>query len=385
MEVSFKNISQVLFEVSGKLQWDELKELYEKELQEFLKTVKVPGFRPGNAPREIVERRYGEEIKSRTVSSKISEILDKETEKRERWLYISKIDKFVWNETDGIISFSLNVEVVPRNKIDIDINKEELIKSLGDIKIEVSDDEIKRHVESKKFQSAVLELSDSTEIKGLDGEVGIFDISIKDISTQRVIRKSSNEIVDISRSEEWLKNAVLGMKKGEKRDIVVDGNKKVSLFLKDVRNRVLPTDEDLAKSLGYDNEKEMFEDIKQKIYEAKKSFVRNQLYLQAIKKIAEKNKIDVPTSLIQKFFSGIVSSDPRTDRNEAQNIAIFEAIEHTILSNIAEDMNIEVSDKEVDDFIKKNLGLGAKVNREDVAQRIRFEKARQKIRELVDF
>lgn len=385
METSFKQLSGVMFELSGKIKWDEIKEIYEKELQEFSRNVKISGFRQGNAPREIVERRYGEEIKSRTVNSKISEILAQETQKKERWLYVSKIDKFIWNEVDGIISFTLNIEVVPRKKIDTDINKEELFKSVGDLKIEVSDDEVRKQIDSRRFQSAVLEFSEDTQIMGKDDEIGIFDISVKDISTQRIMRKVSNEIVDVSRAEDWLKNAVIGMKKGEKKDIIVDGNKKVSLVLKDIRKRLLPTDEELSRTLGYNSEKEMFDDFKQKIYNAKKLLLQDQLYLQAIKKIAEKNNIEIPASLVERYFSDIISSDSRMDRKEAQNIAVFEAIEYTIISNLAEDMNIQVSDKDVDDFIAKNFGEGSKVDRKDIAQRIRLEKVREKIRKLVEF
>lgn len=385
METSFKQLSGVMFELSGKIKWDEIKEIYEKELQEFSRNVKISGFRQGNAPREIVERRYGEEIKSRTVNSKISEILAQETQKKERWLYVSKIDKFIWNEVDGIISFTLNIEVVPRKKIDTDINKEELFKSVGDLKIEVSDDEVRKQIDSRRFQSAVLEFSEDTQIMGKDDEIGIFDISVKDISTQRIMRKVSNEIVDVSRAEDWLKNAVIGMKKGEKKDIIVDGNKKVSLVLKDIRKRLLPTDEELSRTLGYNSEKEMFDDFKQKIYNAKKLLLQDQLYLQAIKKIAEKNNIEIPVSLVERYFSDIISSDSRMDRKEAQNIAVFEAIEYTIISNLAEDMNIQVSDKDVDDFIAKNFGEGSKVDRKDIAQRIRLEKVREKIRKLVEF
>lgn len=385
METSFKQLSGVMFELSGKIKWDEIKEIYEKELQEFSRNVKISGFRQGNAPREIVERRYGEEIKSRTVNSKISEILAQETQKKERWLYVSKIDKFIWNEVDGIISFTLNIEVVPRKKIDTDIDKEELFKSVGDLKIEVSDDEVRKQIDSRRFQSAVLEFSEDTQIMGKDDEIGIFDISVKDISTQRIMRKVNNEIVDVSRAEDWLKNAVIGMKKGEKKDIIVDGNKKVSLVLKDIRKRLLPTDEELSRTLGYNSEKEMFDDFKQKIYNAKKLLLQDQLYLQAIKKIAEKNNIEIPAGLVERYFSDIISSDSRMDRKEAQNIAVFEAIEYTIISNLAEDMNIQVSDKDVDDFIAKNFGEGSKVDRKDIAQRIRLEKVREKIRKLVEF
>lgn len=387
MEISFKNISDWKFEISGKIQFDELKEVYERELRNLAKEVKIPGFRVGNAPLDIVERRYKDEIKSKAVNAKISEILDQETSKKDKWIFVSRITNFIWNESDGSISFSLNVEVIPRKKIDTNVDFKKGANE--DMKLEVSDQEVKQYIDSRREKAAVLDVSEKQEIKGEEDEVGVFDISVKDISTQRIISRAKDELISIAKSEDWFKNTVLGMKKNERKEIVVNGNRKVSITLKDIRKKVLPTDEDLSRTLGYSSEQEMYEDARKKIQDMKKKLLKDQLYIEAIRKIQEKNKIEVPVSLIETYLSRVSSSERGISREEAQSLAIFQAIEFSILLNLIEDLKIEVSDTEVDEYISKELGVGRADKltggvRENIKDRIKFEKARQKIYELIE-
>lgn len=387
MEISFKNISDWKFEISGKIQFDEFKEVYERELRNLAKDVEIPGFRVGNAPLDIVERRYKDEIKSKAVNAKISEILDQETSKKDKWIFVSRITNLIWNESDGSISFSLNVEVIPRKKIDTNVDFKKGANE--DMKLEVSDQEVKQYIDSRREKAAVLDVSEKQEIKGEEDEVGVFDISVKDISTQRIISRAKDELISIAKSEDWFKNTVLGMKKNERKEIVVNGNRKVSITLKDIRKKVLPTDEDLSRTLGYNSEQEMYEDARKKIQDMKKKLLKDQLYIEAIRKIQEKNKIEVPVSLIETYLSRVSSSEREISREEAQSLAIFQAIEFSILLNLIEDLKIEVSDTEVDEYISKELGVGRADKltggvRENIKDRIKFEKARQKIYELIE-
>ena len=102
-----KNIG-TWFSVSGTISLDELKDIYTKELERYAKTVKVEGFRPGKAPLDIVEKRYGEEIKANSIREKIWEALEEETKKKNHWIKIYKIESLVWSQKGDNIEFSLS-------------------------------------------------------------------------------------------------------------------------------------------------------------------------------------------------------------------------------------------------------------------------------------
>lgn len=104
------------FSVSGTISLDELKDVYARELERYSKTVKIEGFRAGKVPIDIVERRYGEEIKANSIKEKIWEALEEETKKKNHWIKIFKIESLVWSQKGDNIEFSLSCEVLPRKK-----------------------------------------------------------------------------------------------------------------------------------------------------------------------------------------------------------------------------------------------------------------------------
>lgn len=382
MDISFKDISPVEIDVSGRLSWSDVKEIYENELLETTKRAKIPGFRTGMAPRELIERRYGDEIRSRAIKSKIIEILNEETRKKERWVGLSSIRELVWNESGEVISFSVRVEVVPRVRLDLGVEVGEKPK------IEVSDEEVKNEVEKMRERSAVLVQSDKDELTGSEDEVGVFDITIKDIKTQRLLKREENELVDISNSKEWFKEAVVGMRKGQRKEMVLDGDKKATISLKDIKKKSVPSDEDLVKALGYNAESEMLDDIRKKIYETKKRWATESLYFSAIGKLIEKNKIKIPPGLVERYLVNIVSSNSAINRNNAQELATMQAAEYIVLANMIEDFKIQVSEKELEDYITENFGEERKKEvlkdmRDEIERNLRMKKAKAKLLEVL--
>ncbi len=388
MNLNIKKISDVTFEVSGKVDEPELKNIYEQELEKIRQNIKIPGFRPGKAPKDIVEARYGEEIKANTVKRKIAEILESESQKKEKWLMITEIRELVWKEEKEGISFTVKVEAIPRKKIDLDVN----IDKIDDI--ELSDDEIKREIEIARERFAIAEDIDKQELGGED--LGVFDITIKDIKTGRTTLKEKDRLLDMARVEEWFKNIALGMKKGETKEAMtyINGDKKVTITLKAIKKKVLPSDDDLAKTLGYKDENEMKDELRKKIEQTKKEIAKERKYIEFMSKVAEKNKLQIPKALIAENFQKIMQRNPRMKREDAENLAIFQSAESIILLNVSEDMKIEVSENDVQEYIKR---ISAENNtpyermreivdksREKVEEYIKIEKAKQKLLEIID-
>ena len=59
MQVDIKKLPKSEVEISVSLGWDEWKSAFQHAIEEVSKSVKVPGFRAGKAPRNIVEQRVG--------------------------------------------------------------------------------------------------------------------------------------------------------------------------------------------------------------------------------------------------------------------------------------------------------------------------------------
>jgi trigger factor len=213
------------FSVSGTISLDELKDVYARELERYSKSVKIEGFRPGKAPLDIVERRYGEEIKANSIKEKIWEALEEETKKKNHWIKIYKIESLVWSQKGDNIEFSLSCEVLPRKKISLDVD----LKKPDNFDTKVSDEDIKEEIEIlKKRYTTVVDDTEQPELT--ENSSGVFDIFAKDIATARTYINQKDVFVDLTSAYDWFKKLVVGMKVGETREGIayVDrGDKKI--------------------------------------------------------------------------------------------------------------------------------------------------------------
>lgn len=346
MNFEIKNISPTIFEISGSFKEEEIKEVYQRELERLAKSVKIPGFRPGKVPIEIIERKYGEEAKNNAVRSKIADIIEQETKKKDKWIEVLSFETPVWSQKGDTIEFSIKFEVIPKKKIDLDVDVEKPQE-----KLDVSDDEVKREIDNLKERFAVLEEEKEKDTVSQD-DVAVFDIIIKNIKTGRVTQKRISQIVNIQNSEEFFKKLVDGMKINEVREAVL-GDEKVRVTLKGIKIKVIPKEEDLAKTLGYNDEKEMYEDIKKRILNQKKNELKNSLYFSFIGKVAEKNQLSIPRTLFMQKFNEVVSRYPQIERKLAESQAILLSAEEILIKNIIEQDKIDISDEDIENYINE--------------------------------
>ena len=64
MEIKFENIDKVNGLVTVTLKEEDYKEKVEKGLKDLRKKAALPGFRPGQVPLSLVQKRFGLEVKA---------------------------------------------------------------------------------------------------------------------------------------------------------------------------------------------------------------------------------------------------------------------------------------------------------------------------------
>jgi trigger factor len=386
-----KNIG-TWFSVSGTISLDELKDIYAKELERYAKTVKVEGFRPGKAPLDIVEKRYGEEIKANSIREKIWEALEEETKKKNHWIKIYKIESLVWSQKGDNIEFSLSCEVLPRKKISLDVD----LKKPDNFDAKVSDEDIKEEIEIlKKRYTTIVDDPEQSELT--ENSAGVFDIFAKDIATARTYINQKDVFVDLTSAYEWFKKLVVGMKVGETREgiVYVDrGDKKFRITLKSIKKKVIPSEDDLVKTLGYKSKEEFYEEIKKRIEERKKAELKNILYFTLIYNISQKSNLPIPQSLIQQKARQILDNNPNIDKEKLATSATTLALEDIVLYNLIEDMQLKLSEEEIRQNLKEisaqyrlteeEANRLFESKREELEDSFLLKKAREKLMEIVE-
>ena len=80
-----KVVSPVVRELEIDIPPEEVKKEYEKVVSNYVSKVRLPGFRQGHAPREMVARMFAAEIKDALLDSLVPEYLKRELEARGGW------------------------------------------------------------------------------------------------------------------------------------------------------------------------------------------------------------------------------------------------------------------------------------------------------------
>ncbi len=142
---------EIAIEVSGEV----VKNKFEEAFKKIGETAKVPGFRPGHAPRDILEKNFShhahEEVLRSLIPDSYQEIIKNEG-----------LDVIDMPEISDVklerefLSFKATVEVSP----EINLGKYRGIK-VDYKKIEVAADELKRHMDSLKESRKLEKLEDS--------------------------------------------------------------------------------------------------------------------------------------------------------------------------------------------------------------------------------
>jgi trigger factor len=90
-----------------------VQEAYERVASDFQREARIPGFRPGHAPRTIVLKRYGKDIESETQRTLVPEAYREAVEEKKLRVVSSPEIEDVKYQPGMSLSFSTMVEVVP--------------------------------------------------------------------------------------------------------------------------------------------------------------------------------------------------------------------------------------------------------------------------------
>lgn len=141
MKVDIKKIDAITRELKFEIPKERVSQKLDEVYQEIARTAKIKGFRPGKAPRSVLEAHHGRLAYGKTVEQIVSEVY-REAIDREKLEPIDLPEIQDVNFKDGMISFTARLEVKP----------EVQVKDYKGIKVkrkssEVTDEEIHQAME----------------------------------------------------------------------------------------------------------------------------------------------------------------------------------------------------------------------------------------------
>ena len=282
-------------------------------LEKLRHSVKLPGFRPGKAPINLIEKRFGKDVEAEVLDKIIPEHLTNAIREADITpVTMPILDEEFEFKRNNPINLSFTVEVLPK----IENMEYENIK-IKDIPFTVEEPDIEDTLKKLQDQKAIFEVADKeVEMDDLvtfeyaDSEIvsGENDSSVKEL-----ISKMGNEIFPYDLMEK-----VTGKKKGDiveftttfdetKSRELAGKTANIKVKVSEVKKKSLPAlDDEFAKDLGFANISELKEKIKEKIYSAKKEQIQKIQKAEIINKILEPIHFEVPETLLNRELESLM-------------------------------------------------------------------------------
>jgi len=377
MKVKIIDISQTQKEIEITLFPEEIRNYLEKasEIISFEKNIK--GFRPGKAPKEVIEQNFGKEIIWKKASLLASEDYFLKIVKEHQFNLVStpKIE-IPSIEVEKSVFYRAFIEILPKIILpDYKKIAKEVRKEKKEVKIE--EEEIEKVLKFLQESRALLKAVNRGAKEG-DEVVINFEAKINDmpqkgtkieklrivLGKERIMKGFDKQLINLKRGE----SKVFSLEKGS------DGTQKnkitFSVKMLEIFERKIPelTDE-FARSLGsFSNLDDLKEKLKRNLKIEKEGKERERIRRKIIEAIAKETQVEAPPSLVKKELNNMIDElkislsqngvsfeeylekSKNTEeklKKEWQGEAERRIIFHLILQEIGKKEKIEIPEKEV--------------------------------------
>ncbi|MES0447108.1 MAG: trigger factor [Desulfobacterales bacterium] len=381
MQVTVEDVSSVKKILHIEIPEDKVVRELDNAYKNLKKTAKIKGFRPGKAPRSVLERLYKKDVHI-DVSSKLLQDSFVEAIKETDLNIVGnpKIDPPGLDEK-GPYKYDATVEIKPEIE-EIDFKGLTLKKNL----YRVTDQEMDAQV--AMLQKNLAQQKPITEDRAAqkDDFVLVDYEGFKDGKPFAETQKTENFTMKIGTGHilKTFDEQVIGMKPGDKKEIKVNfpedyfndklANLEINfqVTLHEIREEVLPEiDDEFAKRLG---QYETFDDLKNAITDnleqgyAKR--VEQEINEQIFEALIAKSEFEVPDSMVDYELEGIIEEAERSfayHNKSMEELGLSKEIlsekyrdtadkkvrRHLILGKIVEQEDMTLADQEMEDGFKE--------------------------------
>ena len=376
MATIIEDISSTKKRLKIEIPADILEKEYAGSLDNVRQRARIPGFRPGKAPMSMIEKRFGDEIKSELIEKLVPTYYAEAVKEADLApVSMPKIETDIDLKRNEPLVFSLTVEVRPK------------IGSMNYNGIKVAG--IAASVDEKEVDDTLKGLqNDRAMFEAVDREVREDDLLIMDYvkfdpTGGKEIVSQKDQVMNLGNklTPRGILENLLGKKKGDIVEVIlpeVDGKElkedsvngdKLRITIKEVKEKKLPEiDDEFAKDFGNESLDALKGKIKEGILAAKQENGKKLQKAKIIDTLIEAHAFDVPESLAEAELEHLVNNELYANKSQKQTGSVSDEpdpalaeklrpkavknVKATImLDEIAEREKITVSEAEVKDRI----------------------------------
>ena len=384
MSVKVENLEHNMAKLTIEVSAEELEKALNKAYNKQKNQISVPGFRKGKVPRAMVEKMYGAEIFYEDAANELMQ-----------QTYPSAIDEsgidIVSRPTVDVVQiekgkpFIYTAEVATRPEVTLG---KYMGVTVTKIDTTVTDEEVEAELENQRNTNARTVTVTDRPVK--EGDTAVIDFEGFVDGVAFAGGKGENHPLEIGSHTfiDTFEDQLVGKNVGDELDVNVTFPEqyqaaelagKPAVFkvkINEIKAKELPElDDEFAQDVaGVDTLAEYKEEVKKNLTEKKETEARKTKEDEAIQKIIDKSKMDIPEAMIQtqcetmvnEFAQRIAQSGLSMEQYlQFSGMTVDQLMEQVrpeaesriksslVLEQIAKDENIEVTDADIDAEIEK--------------------------------
>jgi trigger factor len=361
----------------------------------YTKQARIPGFRPGKVPTNLVKQRFKEQILHDVAHGLIPRAVDEALQERG----IEPVDtpniKDVALEEGQPLKFTAAIETVPPFDVG-DLSTIEVTRHATD----VNDEAVDKTLQNLRQRGAKFEPVEARAVE--DGDTVVLDIERKDAEGKPDRHEDVSLELGSPANPPGFDAQLLGLNSGETKSFTIHfpedyavkemANTDVdyTVTVKDIRRKVLPElDDEFAKDLGaFESLAALRDRVRDDLQQESEEHARQHLRTDVLKQLSDRVTFDLPPSLVERemdrrieeFASRLMQQnvDPRQAgidwgqfRESQRDPARASVASALALDEIARREGLTVSAEDVDKEIER---FAVRAGRTPAALRAQLEK-----------
>ncbi|MGB0935407.1 MAG: trigger factor [Alphaproteobacteria bacterium] len=374
MDVQKKDVTGLKHTYQVKIPANEIEEEVDKGLKVYSANKKIPGFRPGKAPMDILRQRFGTEVRPKVIENMVQSFLSKLQKDNDIRIAGQPRVDFDEYKQGGDLQFNAVIEIYPEIELkDVSKYKFDLFA------VETSDKDIESGLKDLADRQLKTEPLSGKRKKSKAGDYVVIDMQafLGDEKIEEFTANGQLFFLDPN-AEEGSRNLVKAMtdvEVGAKIDESIKMSDKHSLTkvagkdvrfkaeIKDIHEKVeTPINDELAKHLGFESLEKLREQMQKEMADRHEKSAFYITKRRVLDKLAEDYSFDLPEGIVEQEFN-LIWSQAEKELNEEEkkptkkkiedekkrfrDIAIRRVRQALVLSKIGRENSLKVEDGEL--------------------------------------
>lgn len=368
---------------------------------------KIPGFRKGKIPYEIIDLNYGKdyvlsEAANIAISNLYPEIIEDIDLKPIDYPKVDIDGEIVQNKP---LNFLITVEVEPEAELSDYVGIE-----VEGFPVEVTDEEVDKQIENLRDKFAALEPIGETDVSK-KGDIMTIDFvgTINGIEFEG--GSSKDYVLEIGAGALFkeIENALEGRKKGEEVKVnvkipeeatdkdIAGKDAKFNINIKEIKRKVVPElNSEFLKDIGdFENIDSLRQFIRTNLEQQKKNLRRDKILSDIVDSLVKNSKIDIPDIMIENEIKSLKNNFEEELNSQKitkeQYLNYFNITEETFEENIKKEALINIKEYIIFNTLEKELNNKIeptddeiKAEKEDLINNLKKVEDKNKLKEYLD-